>query len=169
MTNKSWLLTSSQDGEDAPVASDISVEEAVERLLSESSMVIDVRNQFLFRTEAVDKCVNIPVRRAEGSKLSPTYVIVGKDAFIEALEASGVAKDRSVVFVGGEDVDEQAGIAARYAAAAGFQDVAIVRDTVAQWLKRFTASGKPKRVLAAGAYKSDLLTKGAFNPFAGES
>ena len=169
VTNKSWLLTSSQDGEDAPVASDISVEEAVERLLSESSMVIDVRNQFLFRTEAVDKCVNIPVRRAEGSKLSPTYVIVGKDAFIEALEASGVAKDISVVFVGGEDVDEQAEIAARYAAAAGFQDVAIVRDTVAQWLKRFTASGKPKRVLAAGAYKSDLLTKGAFNPFAGES
>jgi hypothetical protein len=45
----------------------------------------------------------------------------------------------------------------------------IVVDSVPQWLKKYTASGKPKKVLAQGAYKSDLLSKGAFNMFAGES
>ena len=169
VAKKKWLLASASDDDDAPPAREIPLEEAVERVSRKSSTLVDVRNQFMFRAEAVDHGVNVPLRRAEGSKLSPVYSVLGRDAFVQALETARIAKDRSIIFVGGDDVDENAETAAAYASLAGYEDVSIVRETVSQWLKRFTASGKPKKVLAAGAYKSDLLSKGAFNPFAGES
>jgi len=166
-STKKWLLAS--DAPDALEAPEITVEDAVARLLAKTATVVDVRNQYAFGMESVNGCVNVPLRRAEGSKLSPTYIALSRDAFIESLAAARPSPDGPLIFVGSDDVDERADVAAAHARSAGFRDVAVVPDTVASWLKRFTASGKPKKVLAAGAYKTDLLTGGAFNPFAGES
>jgi hypothetical protein len=119
--------------------------------------------------ESVNDVINVPLRRAEGSKLSPTYTIVEKDTFTHALASVAANKNQPLIFVGDDSPDERAQIAAQYALSARYEDVSIVLDSVPQWLKKFTASGKPKKVLARGAYKSDLLSKGAFNMFAGES
>jgi len=119
--------------------------------------------------EAVNGAVNIPLRDNEGTKLAPIFVPVTKESFAEALKNKISSADAHIVVVGGDDADELAEIAGRYVFEAGFTNVAIVKESVSQWLKQFTASGKRKKVLAAGAYKSDLLAKGAFNPFAGES
>lgn len=163
---KKWKLLSKS----GPALEEMSVESAVEALLAKNIVVIDVRNDVEFRKEAVSGVANIPLRANEGTKLAPIFVPVTKDAFVETLK-SKVRNPEStkLVFVGGDDADEVAEIAARHAVEAGYANVAIVKDSVAQWLKQFTASGKRKKVLVAGAYKSDLLAKGAFNPFAGES
>jgi len=89
---------------------------------------------------------------------------------LEARSKYPALDEMRIVFVGGDDDDERAETAASYVSSSLTDfDVAVVEDSVPAWLKQFTASGKPKKVLAAGAYKSDLLSKGAFNPFAGES
>ena len=171
-STKTWLLASDASGgadDDAPDARELTVDDAVASLLAKTATVVDVRDQFAFGMESVNGCVNVPLRRAEGSKLSPTYVALSRDAFTESLAAACPSPDVPLIFVGSDDVDERADVAAAHALSAGFRDVAVVPDTVSAWLKRFTASGAPKKVLAAGAYKTDLLTGGAFNPFAGES
>ena len=154
---------------DASDARELAVDDAVASLLAKTATVVDVRDHFAFGMESVNGCVNVPLRRAEGSKLSPTYIALSRDAFAESLAAACPSPDVPLIFVGSDDVDERADVAAAHALSAGFRDVAVVPDTVSAWLKRFTASGAPKKVLAAGAYKTDLLTGGAFNPFAGES
>ncbi len=169
VTNQIWLLSAPMSDSGAIALTAISVDDAVQRLLSKSSMVIDVRNPYAFNMESVNGVINVPLRRAEGSKLSPTYAIVGKDAFAQALASIAADKAQSLIFVGDESPDERSEIAAQHALSAGYTDVLIVVDSVPQWLKKYTASGKPKKVLAQGAYKSDLLSKGAFNMFAGES
>jgi len=174
-STKSWRLAAPPGADDVKL---MSTAETVEQLLAKRIVVVDVRNQFAFRTESIDGTLNIPVRSATGSKLKPTYALFGRDAYLESFE-SAMLEARSkypaldemrIVFVGGDDDDERAETAASYVSSSlNDFDVAVVEDSVPAWLKQFTASGKPKKVLAAGAYKSDLLSKGAFNPFAGES
>ena len=162
---KKWKLIAPT----GPALDEISVENAVESVLAKSVVLIDVRNQSEFRMEAVNGAVNIPLRDNEGTKLAPIFVPVSKESFAESLKNKVSNADAHIVVVGGDEADELAEIAGRYVFEAGFTNVVIVKESVSQWLKQFTASGKRKKVLAAGAYKSDLLAKGAFNPFAGES
>ena len=162
---KKWKLIAHT----GPALDEMPLETAVESVLTKSVVLIDVRNQNEFRMEAVNGAVNIPLRDNEGTKLAPIFVPVSKESFAEALRSKVTNVEAKIVVVGGDDADELAEIAGRYVVEAGFTNVAIVAESVAQWLKQFTASGKRKKVLAAGAYKSDLLAKGAFNPFAGES
>lgn len=174
-STKSWLLAAPPGVDDIKL---MSTAETVEQLLTKKIVVVDVRNQFAFRAESINGTLNIPVRSATGSKLSPTYALYGRDAYFESFE-SAMREARSkfpaldemlIAFVGGDDDDERAETAASYVLNSSTDfDVAVVEDSVSAWLKQFTASGKPKKILAAGAYKSDLLSKGAFNPFAGES
>ena len=146
-STKTWLLASDASGGadgDAPDARELTVDDAVASLLAKTATVVDVRDQFAFGMESVNGCVNVPLRRAEGSKLSPTYIALSRDAFAESLAAACPSPDVPLIFVGSDDVDERADVAAAHALSAGFRDVAVVPDTVSAWLKRFTASGRPK-------------------------
>jgi len=155
----------------------ITIDEAVERFYSKKAILIDCRNAFEHKTENVEKMLTCPLRIAKGTKLSPEYEPVEEKDYIERLVSTvlGVGGDaaeikaKAIVFVGGDADEEQSHIAALRALRNGFENVEIVDGSVSKWLKFYSPSGKKKKVVASGAYKTDLLASGAFNPFAGES
>ena len=154
----------------------ITIDEAVERFYSKKAILIDCRNAFEHKTENVEKMLTCPLRIAKGTKLSPEYEPVEEKDYIEKLSTVlGVGGDaaeikaKAIVFVGGDADEEQSHIAALRALRNGFENVEIVDGSVSKWLKFYSPSGKKKKVVASGAYKTDLLASGAFNPFAGES
>ena len=154
----------------------ITIDEAVERFYSKKAVLIDCRNAFDIKTESIEKMLTCPLRLAKGTKLSPEYDPVEEKDYIESLltllggggDATEV-KAQTIIFVGGDSEEEQSHIAASRALLNGFENVEIVDGSVSKWLKFYSPSGKKKKVVAGGAYKTDLLATGAFNPFAGES
>ena len=160
----------------------ISIDEAVERFYSKTSIVIDVRNAFDLKTESIEKMPSCPIRLAKGTKLSPVFENVDEDQYMENLlkiafgycdgdsvVVEEIKTKKSLLFVGGDTDDESAKKVAIVAKRFGFLNVEIVDGSVSKWLKYYTPSGKPKKQVSGGAYKTDLLAAGAFNPFAGES
>ena len=60
VTNQIWLLSAPMSDSGAIALTAISVDDAVQRLLSKSSMVIDVRNPYAFNMESVNGVINVP-------------------------------------------------------------------------------------------------------------